>query len=99
MVDTDTDKGAGWMVFASMMLILVGVMRIFDSIWAFRHKGTPVDSLSGALFGTNLKTYGWIYLIIGILLILAGIYVLRGSQFFRWLGIIAAAIAALSAVV
>ena len=34
----DSD-GDGWLFFAGTILGLAGLMRIFDSIWAFRYKG------------------------------------------------------------
>ena len=68
-------------------------MRIFDGIWAFRYDGVLPDKLEGALLGTSLSTYGWLWLIVGIILILASFAVLNRSQFARWIGIIAGAIA------
>jgi hypothetical protein len=91
------EQGSGWVTFAGVVLIVAGVMRFFDSIWAFRFKGQLPSALQDATFGDNVKTYGWIYLIVGIILVLAGIGVLYRGQFSRWLGIIAAAIGALSA--
>jgi hypothetical protein len=72
-------------------------MRIFDSIWAFRYKGNLPDGLQNATFGENLKNYAWLYLAVGILLILVGIGVVYLSQFARWLGVIAAVIGGISA--
>jgi hypothetical protein len=59
-------KRSGWVTFSGVVLIVAGVMRIFDAIWAFRYNGTVVDSLNQALFGHGLTTYGWIWLIVGI---------------------------------
>jgi hypothetical protein len=94
----DDDHGSGWLTFAAIVLIFSGVMRIFDAIWAFRYKGALPDHLTDSVFGDNLTTYGWIYLIVGAILILAGIGVLYRGQFSRWIGVIAAAIGGLSAV-
>jgi hypothetical protein len=77
-------------------------MRVLDAIWAFRYKGTVVDGLQQAVFGHSLTTYGWIWLIVGAVLILAGIFVMISTniegQISRWVGIVAAAIAAITAV-
>ena len=94
---------SGWLVFAAVVLVMTGVMRIFDSIWAFRYKGTLVDGLNQALFGHSLKTYGWLWLVVGIILILAGFFVLGSSdaataRVSRWVGIFAAVISALAAI-
>jgi hypothetical protein len=93
----DDDLMSGWVFFSAIVLIVVGIIRIFDAIWAFRYNGALPENLSNAIFGDSLKTYAWIYLIVGVLLILAGISLIAGSQLGRWVGIAAAALAALSA--
>jgi|SRR5262245_16654326 len=91
-------RGGGWIVFAAVVLAVAGIMRIFDAIWAFNYNGPLPTNLQDALFGHSLDTYGWIYLIVGILLIACSVLVLNGSQVGRWLGIAAGAIAAISAI-
>jgi hypothetical protein len=91
-------QGRGWIVFAAVVLAVAGIMRIFDAIWAFNYGGPLPENLQDALFGHSLDTYGWIYLIVGLLLIGCSYLVLRGSQVGRWLGITAGAIAAISAI-
>ncbi len=46
----------------------------------------------------SLKTYGWVYLIIGIILILCSLAVMGRSQLGRWVGVAAGAIGAISAI-
>jgi hypothetical protein len=86
------EHGSGWITFSAVILVMAGVMKLFDSIWAFRTKGSFNDS--NLALGSTVRNYGWYWLILGILLILAGFGVLRGSQAARWFGIFAAAIAA-----
>ena len=74
------DRGHGWILFASIVLGVAGIMRIFDAIWAFRYHGAVPQNLEDAIFGTSLKTYGWVYLIVGIILILCGLAVMGRSQ-------------------
>ena len=88
-------RGTGWLTFAGIVLIFAGVMRFFDGIWAFRYNGSLPDALQDATFGDDLTTYGWIYVLVGLILVLAGFGVLYRSQFSRWIGIIAAAIGGL----
>jgi hypothetical protein len=92
------NKGEGWLVFAAIALGVAGIMRIFDAIWAFRYHGAVPENLQNALFGTSLKNYGWLWLIVGIILILCAFGVLARSQFSRWIGIFAGAVAAISAI-
>jgi hypothetical protein len=94
----EDSKTIGWRTLAAMVLGIAGIMRIFDSIWAFRYHGVLPSNFEGALFGHSLKTYGWVYLIVGIVLIVAAFGVMAGSQFSRWIGIIAGSLLAISAV-
>jgi len=96
-------KRSGWLIFSAIVLIVAGVMRIFDAICAFRYDGTVVDNLHDAFFGHSLTTYGWVWLIVGIILIVAGFVVLSPTpsitvDIARWFGIVASAIAAITAI-
>ena len=99
-------KRSGWLTFAGVIMIIAGIMRVLDAIWAFRYSGTPVDSLHSALFGSSLTTYGVIWLIVGAILIVAGLLVMGvlslgpsvTRDVGRWIGVVAAAIAAWTAV-
>ncbi len=94
----ETVNGEGWRFFAGTILGLAAIMRFFDSIWAFRTHAALPDSLSGALFGDNLKTYGWIYLIVAIILLVCSVGVVRGNQFSRWVGMVGGGLLVFSAI-
>ena len=49
------DRGHGWVIFASIVLGVAGIMRIFDAIWAFRYHGAVPQQLEDALFGTTSR--------------------------------------------
>ena len=93
----DEARGAGWLFFAGTVLGLAGIMRIVDSIWAFGYKGAIPDGLKNGLLGSNLTTYAWTWLIVGVVLIGSSFAILTGSQFARWIGFIAATVGAISA--
>ena len=96
-LESDAESPSGWLVFAGTVLGIAGIMRIFDGFWAFRYDGAVPDQLEGALLGTSLSTYGWLWVIVGVILILSSFAVLARSQFARWIGMIAGAILAISA--
>jgi len=93
----DEVPGLGWLFFAGTMLGLAGLMRIVDAIWAFTYDGALPDQLQDGLLGDKLKTYGWVWLGVGVLLIAASVMVLSRSQFARWIGIIAAGVMTVTA--
>jgi uncharacterized membrane protein HdeD (DUF308 family) len=94
-------KRSGWLTFSAVIMIIAGIMRVLDGIWAFRYKGTPVDNLHQAIFGDSLTTYAWIWVIVGAILIMAGLLVMGeqtlGSVLSRWIGVVAAGIMAITA--
>jgi len=87
-----------WLVLAAgTVLGLAGVMRVIDAIWAFGYKASLPENLQDGILGSNIKTYAWTWLVVGIILIVASGLVLVRSQFARWVGFIVAAIGAISA--
>jgi len=90
----EDERGAGWLVFASTMLGLAGIMSVLDGIVALSKSKFYVADAT-FLF-SDLRTWGWIVLILGALLIVAAGGILAGSQFGRWFGIIAAGLSAIS---
>ena len=95
--DTAMEPGFSWLFFAGTILGIAGIMRLFDAIWAFRYDGVVPDDLEGAILGTSLTSYGWLWLIVGVVLIVCSFAVLNRSQFARWIGIIAGALLSISA--
>ena len=94
----DESRGEGWLIFAGVILMVAGVMRFFDAIWAWSYSGAVPNGLESALFGHSLTMYGWVWLVIAIILFAAGLGVMVRSQFARWFGIVAAALGAISAI-
>ena len=92
------EGGDGWVLFAAIVLGVAGIMRVFDAIWAFSYHGVLPENLEGAIFGHSLKTYGWVYLVVGIVLILCAFALYARSQIARWIGVVAGAVGAISAV-
>jgi hypothetical protein len=83
--------------FAGTVLGIAGIMRFFDALWAFSHDGALPDNLEGALLGHSLTTYGWVWLIVAVILIFSSFAVLTRSQFARWIGIIAGSVLIITA--
>jgi hypothetical protein len=101
----DNDRGGGWLVFAGIVLLVAGVMRFFDALWAFHYHGALPLNLQDALYGRSLETYGWLWLSVAIIVFLSGLVVLSGTQMTRWtgqagrwIGVVAGGIMAVSAI-
>jgi len=84
----DEEKGSGWLVFASVMLMIVGVLNV---IWGITALAKEAYFEPKILFA-NLTLWGIIWLIIGIVEIAAGAAVLQKAQWARWFGVVMASL-------
>jgi hypothetical protein len=92
-------RGQGWLFFAGTILGLAGIMRILDGIWALRYDGAIPEGLQDAVLGHDLDTYGWLWIAVGVLLILVSIGIVQRSQLSRWIGYIGAVVLGVSATI
>ena len=85
----------GWWVFAALLLCLSGVLNV---IWGIAAIGNSDFYTANAHYiFSNLKTWGWITLIIGVIELCASVSLFQGGGFGRVIGIIAASLASIAA--
>ena len=89
----DSPSGVGWVTFAAVMLGLAGVWNSIDGILAI--SSSRVYTGHSTLVFSNLNTWGWIVLILGIVQLIAAGSLVAGSEFARWFGITAAGLNAI----
>jgi hypothetical protein len=87
--------GAGWVMFAGIMLLIVGVLNVIYGIAAVGNSKFFVHETQYILSGLN--TWGWITIILGALQILAAFSIWSGGGFGRWFGIFVASLSAIGA--
>lgn len=85
--------GGGWVTFAGVMLGLTGLWNVFDGIAALSSAHVLVSNANYVF--SDLHTWGWIVLILGIIQIFAGLAVFGSSEWARWFGIASASVNAL----
>jgi len=92
-------KGGGWIAFAGVLLILSGINTFVNGLWALNASETIKDSFEDTLLFSdkNLDTWGWIYVVVGIVVVAAGVAIFSRAQWARWVGIVVASIGAISA--
>jgi hypothetical protein len=88
-------SGAGWVVFAGIMLLIVGVLNVIYGIAAVDNSKFFVHETQYILSGLN--TWGWVTIILGALEILAAFSIWAGGGFGRWFGIFVAGLSAIGA--
>jgi hypothetical protein len=79
-------QGYGLVLFASILLVVIACFNVIYGIAAIANSHV-FTAHAHYVFG-NLKTWGWITLIIGILQLLAALGVLAGNQPARWFAVV-----------
>lgn len=88
----DVSNWVGWVFFGGFMMIIAGIFQAVAGLTGLlRHSYYVVTSNSGLLV-FNYKAWGWIDLIIGVIVLLAGIQLLQGSTWARFVGVVVAAL-------
>ena len=95
-----TDMGhesrvTGWWVFAGVMLVIAGTLNVIWGIGAIDDAKFFVANQKYII--SNLHTWGWVTLILGALQLIAGFSLFSGGGFGRWVGLFAASLSAIAA--
>jgi len=95
MSEREPSRGAvGWITFAGIMMIIAGGFSLLQGIgWLINADNFPDE----ALFGQNATTWGWVQLLVGAVVLLAGFAVFSGNVLARTVGVILAALNAFGA--
>ena len=96
MTEERAGVGAGWVVFAGIVMIVGGTFALFEGLAALLKGGNFYASVPNYPFGTSVTTWGWIVLIAGIVVFLAGFGVMTGALWARIVGITLASLSALA---
>ena len=87
------DTAVGLTVFAGVMMIMIGVFQAIQAVVALFNDTFYVVGQKW-VFQFDITTWGWIHLIIGALVAVAGFFVFQGAVWARAVGIGVAAISA-----
>jgi hypothetical protein len=81
----DVDPGRGWVLFAGVMLSIVGALNIVYGIAAIDNSQFYVHDIKYVV--GDLKTWGWFLTVLGAVQVVTAIGVFRASEAARWLAI------------
>ena len=85
--------GGGWITFAAIMLGLVGTFNVLEGILAIAN--SRVYTAHSTFVFSNLRTWGWIILILGVFQLIAAFSLFGGSEIARWFAVSVAGINAI----
>ena len=90
-MSTRNSSWTGWIAFAGILMVLIGAIDVFQGLIAIiRDNYYFTTGTQVIVFDTT--TWGWITLLWGIVILLAGFGLLSGAGWARWLTIVAASV-------
>ena len=89
----DADEVSSWWIFAGILLGISGVLNVIWGIAAISESHFFV--LNAHYILSDLKTWGWITLILGVAEGIAALSLFGGGAYGRWFGVAAAALVAI----
>jgi hypothetical protein len=94
--EPDPTGWTGWIVFASMMMILVGSFQMIQGLVALFDDGFYLVGEEGLVVDVDYNVWGTVHVLLGALLLLSGLGVLTGNLAARTVGVVLAGLSALA---
>jgi hypothetical protein len=88
-------RGAGRVVFAATLLLIVGTLNIIYGIGALDDANIFVNDQRFIL--TNLNSLGWVLIVLGVIQLAGGLSLMVGNTYGRIIGIIGGSLGAIGA--
>lgn len=92
--ETRSTAAVGFTVFAGTMMIVIGVLHAIQGIVAIADDTFYVVGQEW-VFSLDVTTWGWVHLLLGVVVALAGFFVFQGSVWARAIGVIVASVSAI----
>ena len=81
----DSARGSGWLTFASIMLMVAGIWNAIEGLLAIGSSRVFVND--EVFVFSDLNTWGWIVLLLGVLQLGAAWAIMGSRSYGRWFGI------------
>jgi hypothetical protein len=85
----------GWIYFAGIMMLMLGSFHAIQGLVAIFNSAYYVVVSNGLLIHVSYTAWGWLFLIVGVVVAAAGLGVMFGQTWARVVGVIAALVSAL----
>jgi hypothetical protein len=87
----------GWVIFAGSIMVMVGFLNFFYGLAAIVNDEVVVVGGHGAIIA-DITTWGWVTLILAVVLVLTGFGLFAGAEWARVVGVIIVTINAIEQV-
>jgi hypothetical protein len=88
-------RGAGRVVFAAIILMIIGTINIIYGIGALDDANIFVDDTRFIL--SNLNTLGWVLIVLGVIQLTGGFSLMTGNPYGIVIGVVAGSLGAIGA--
>jgi hypothetical protein len=89
-------RGTGWVVFAGCMMVMIGTFQGIAGLTALFNDEFFLVGDSGLVLSFDFTMWGWIHLLLGVVIAFAGVAAMNGRLWGRSIGIALALLSALS---
>jgi hypothetical protein len=79
----------GWVAFAATMLVVIGILSVISGLAALLRDESYFTTANGRLLVFDYTTWGWIHIVIGVILAGSGVALYRGSLLARIVAVVA----------
>lgn len=86
----------GWTIFAAAMMVLGGIFQAIAGLVAILNDEFYVVGAE-YVFKFDVTTWGWVHLVLGVVILLAGLALFTGAVWARTIGVILAVVSAVAA--
>jgi hypothetical protein len=84
----------GWIAFAGTLMVMLGTFHVIDGLVALFNDEYYLVTRSGLIVTADYTAWGWVHLILGIVIVLAGVFVFTGQVWARTVGVLMALVSA-----
>ena len=84
----------GWIAFAGMMMVMLGVFHIIQGLVALFNDEYFLVGRSGLILSVDFTAWGWVHLCVGVVAVVAGFCVFAGQLWARIVGTVMALVSA-----
>jgi hypothetical protein len=90
-----TSAWVGWIAFAGVIMVMLGMYQILAGILSLANDQYFLGSPSRLVLHLQYPTWGWLHLVVGAVVVVAGVAVFAGQMWARVVGTVVAVVSAL----
>ena len=74
-----TSRHSGWVTFAAVLVAIAGLYNTLSGAGAIAGSDSVTGQLSVVLYGIGIETWGWLWLIVGVVQLITGLLLFSRS--------------------